>query len=327
MATATAAPSNGANGGGGDVAWTSASNITADDLNYAQVSLSAGQTSDWLIADAFGFSIPSGATIDGVLVSIKKYGMGTVNDASVMLSDPIGRTGDDKADAAAWAGMVTNVDYGGSTDDWSASLSRSDVNDSGFGVHLKATSAGGATALVGYVEITVYYSGGADEDTPRIIQSQTSRRPLRPRFPFVLLDLGTEVVEAVIAWEPTIVSAGPRRPAPAQRSRVILTDDKLAGAGTLPDTTPGQLPEIIVAAMRPRERVRVSTWLSIVIDAGSGEVCLCPFGAAFVASRFATAEIVETIFAPVSGSRASYSAEIVTDKFATATIVAHVCNC
>lgn len=327
MATATAAPSNGANGGGGDVSWTSASNITADDLNYAQVSLSAGQTSDWLIADAFGFSIPSGATIDGVLVSIKKYGMGTVNDASVMLCDGTVRTGDDKADLSAWAGMVTNVDYGGSTDDWSAGLSRADVNASAFGVHLKATSAGGATALVGYVEITVYYSGGSDEDTPRIIQSQTSRRPLRPRFPFVLLDLGTDVVEVISAWEPTIVSAGPRRPDPAQRSRVILTDDKLAGAGTLPDTTPGQLPEIIVATMRPRERARVSTWLSIVIDAGSGEVCACPGGGELVSWGYATGQLVSVLDPATEIGFGGYSGELVSSGYATGELVENSCDC
>ena len=327
MATATAAPGNGANGGGGDVAWTSASNITADDLSYAQVSLGAGQVSDWLIADNFGFAIPSGATIDGVVVSVKRYGMGTVVDSSVRISDPVGPTGDDKADFASWPGMVETTDYGGPTDDWSAGLSWSDVNNSGFGLHLKATSVAGATALVGYVEITVHYSGGAADDFPRVIQSQTSRRPLRPRFPFVLLDLGTEVIEAVSAWEPVIVSAGPRREGPPQRSRVILTDEKLAGAGTLPDTTPGQLPEIIVAVMRPRERARVSTWLSIVIDAGSGEMCLCPFGATVVSSRFATAVVVSTLFAPAVGQRASYTADVVSDRFATAVLVSHVCSC
>ncbi len=327
MATATAAPGNGANGGGGDVAWTSASNITADDLNYAQVSLGAGQVSDWLIADNFGFAIPSGATIDGVVVSVKRYGMGTVVDSSVRISDPVGPTGDDKADFASWPGMVANTAYGAPTDDWSAGLSASDANNSGFGVHIKATSVAGATALVGYVEITVHYSGGAADDFPRVIQSQTSRQPLRPRFPFVLLDLGTEVVEAVSAWEPVIVSASPRREDPPQRSRVILTDEKLAGAGTLPDTTPGQLPEVIVVSMRPRERARVATWLSIVIDAGSGEVCLCPFGATVVASRFATASLVSTLFAPAVGQRASYTADMVSNRFATAVLVSHVCSC
>ena len=329
MATATAAPTGGSNSVATGNAWSSPGNITADDAFVAQCTIPAGDESDYLLAQSFGFSIPSGATVDGIEVLVKRYGMGTCEDFSIRLLDHTAtQVGDNQAlIAVSWPGMESPTTYGNPTDDWSAGLTWDQVNDEQFGVAIQATSAGGATALVGYVEITVYYSGGVDEDTPRIIQSQTSRRPLRPRFPFVLLDLGTEVVEVVSAWEPSIVSAGPRRPAPAQRSRVILTDDKLAGAVTLPDTTPGQLPEIIVATMRPRDRARVSTWLSIVIDAGSGEVCLCPFGAAFVASRFATAEIIETTFAPVSGSRTSYSAEIVTDKFATATIVAHVCNC
>lgn len=329
MATATAAPLAGSNSAATGNAWSSPGNITADDAFVAQCTIPAGDESDYLLAQSFGFAIPSGATVDGIEVLVKRYGMGTCEDFLVRLLDDTGaQVGDNQAViGVAWPGMMGNAGYGGPLDDWSAGLTWSDVNDNNFGVAIQATSAGGATALVGYVEITVYYSGGVDEDTPRIIQSQTSRRPMRPRFPFVLLDLGTEVVEAVSSWEPTIVSAGPRKADPPQRSRVILTDDKQAGAGTLPDTTPGQLPEVIVATMRPRERSRVSTWLSIVIDAGSGEMCLCPFGATVVASRFATAAIVSTTFAPAVGQRASYTADVVSDRFATAVLVSHVCSC
>jgi hypothetical protein len=257
--------------------------------------------------------------------------MGTCEDFSIRLLDHTAtQVGDNQAlIAVSWPGMESPTTYGNPTDDWSAGLTWDQVNDEQFGVAIQATSAAGATAIVGYVEITIYYSGGAADDFPRVIQSQTSRRPLvAPTRPsFVILDLGTEVIEAVSAWEPIVVSAGPRREGPPQRSRVILTDEKLAGAGTLPDTTPGQLPEVVVAAMRPRERSRVSTWLSIVIDAGSGEMCLCPFGATVVASRFATASIVSTLFAPAVGQRASYTADVVSDRFATAVLVSHVCSC
>lgn len=329
MATATAAPLAGSNSAATGNAWSSPGNITADDAFVAQCTIPAGDESDYLLAQSFGFAIPSGATVDGIEVLVKRYGMGTCEDFLVRLLDDTGaQVGDNQAViGVAWPGMMGNAGYGGPLDDWSTGLTWDQVNDSQFGVAIQATSAAGATALVGYVEITVYYSGGAADDFPRVIQSQTSRQPLRPRFPFVLLDLGTEVIEAVSAWEPVIVSAGPRREGPPQRSRVILTDEKLAGAGTLPDTTPGQLPEVIVAIMRPRERARVATWLSIVIDAGSGEVCLCPFGATVVASRFATASLVSTIFAPAVGQRASYTADVVSDRFATAVLVSHVCSC
>lgn len=329
MATSIKAPGLGTNEAGGDVAWTSPGNITANDAFVAQVSLGAGETSDYLYATDFGFSIPSGAAIDGVDVNIYRYGMGNCEDYLVRLIDDTGtRVGDNKAlTGFAWPGLMTGNTYGTPTDDWSVSLTPAMVNDSNFGVALQATSAAGATALVGYVEITVHYSGGVDEDTPRIIQSQTSRQPLRPRFPFVLLDLGTEVIEAVSAWEPVIVSAGPRREGPPQRSRVILTDEKLAGAGTLPDTTPGQLPEVIVAALWPRERARVSTWLSIVIDAGSGEVCLCPGGGELVSFGFATGELVSVIDKATEVGSASYSGELVSFGFATGELVEDSCDC
>jgi hypothetical protein len=331
VATATAAPTGGGNSVATGNAWSSPGNITADDAFVAQCTIPAGDESDYLLAQSFGFAIPSGATVDGIEVLVKRYGMGTCEDFLVRLLDDTGaQVGDNQAViGVAWPGMMGNAGYGGPLDDWSAGLTWDQVNDEQFGVAIQATSAAGATVIVGYVEITIYYSGGAADDFPRVIQSQTSRRPLvAPTRPsFVILDLGTEVIEAVSAWEPIVVSAGPRREGPPQRSRVILTDEKLAGAGTLPDTTPGQLPEVVVAAMRPRERSRVSTWLSIVIDAGSGEMCLCPFGATVVASRFATASIVSTLFAPAVGQRASYTADVVSDRFATAVLVSHVCSC
>ena len=329
MATSTAAPTAGSNSVATGNAWSSPGNITADDAFVAQCTIPAGDESDYLLAQSFGFAIPSGATVDGIEVLVKRYGMGTCEDFLVRLLDDTGaQVGDNQAlIAVSWPGMESPTTYGNSTDDWSAGLTWDQVNDNNFGVAIQATSAAGATALVGYVEITVYYSGGTDEDTPRIIQSQTSRRPLRPRFPFVLLDLGTEVIEAVSAWEPTIVSAGPRKADPQQRSRVILTDDKQAGAGTLPDTTPGQLPEVIVATMRPRERFRVSTWLSIVIDAGSGEVCLCPGGGELVSFGFATGELVSVIDKATDVGSASYSGELVSFGFATGELVEDSCDC
>lgn len=326
MATATAAPLAGSNSAATGNAWSSPGNITADDAFVAQCTIPAGDESDYLLAQSFGFAIPSGATVDGIEVLVKRYGMGTCEDFLVRLLDDTGaQVGDNQAViGVAWPGMMGNAGYGGPLDDWSAGLTWSDVNDNGFGVAIQATSAAGATALVGYVEITIHYSGGAADDFPRVIQSQTSRQPLRPRFPFVLLDLGTEVIEAVSAWEPVIVSAGPRREGPPQRSRVILTDEKLAGAGTLPDTTPGQLPEVIVVSMRPRERARVSTWLSIVIDAGSGEVCSCPGTARLVSAGYATGRLVSVSNA---AQRASFTGRLVSSGWATGKIVAYACGC
>ena len=50
----------------GDTDWTGPGNITATDDVYATAALAAAGTSYDLWGDTFGFSIPSGATVDGI---------------------------------------------------------------------------------------------------------------------------------------------------------------------------------------------------------------------------------------------------------------------
>jgi len=56
----------------GAVAWTNPGNAASSDNAYAVFSTSGVQQSHYLKATNFGFSIPAGATIDGVAVSIER---------------------------------------------------------------------------------------------------------------------------------------------------------------------------------------------------------------------------------------------------------------
>ena len=52
--------------------WNNLGNITADDLNYATAALTGNETSRYLRARDFGFTIPTGATITGITATIMR---------------------------------------------------------------------------------------------------------------------------------------------------------------------------------------------------------------------------------------------------------------
>jgi len=149
---------------GSEEDWTTPSNITADDSSVATVTLS-NQT-DWLYASNFGFAIPSGATINGIEVTINKsavdnFGEVFVYDTDVQLYDGSAFSGDNKEKAAAWPTSLTDSVYGGSSDAWGVTLTPAMVNDSSFGVGLQAEhQLGGNSAVttVDYITLEVFYS-------------------------------------------------------------------------------------------------------------------------------------------------------------------------
>src|SRR4051794_1268202 len=70
----------------GTSAWFNPENITADDGGVAtQLGLN-GATSHYLKGTSFGFSIPSGATVNGILVEWERVAGGTrITDTTVKL--------------------------------------------------------------------------------------------------------------------------------------------------------------------------------------------------------------------------------------------------
>lgn len=154
---------------GGTHAWSGTSNLTADDGSSASVLSSGGETSNFLIANSFGFSVPDGETIVGVTVTYndKVISFGSVVDQTVKLVVSGAITGTNKSAGAFWD--VTST-YGGSSDVWGCSLYPMIVNDSSFGVAIAATSGDTAYWLVDSVTITIETTseggGGGDVREP-----------------------------------------------------------------------------------------------------------------------------------------------------------------
>ena len=168
----------------GTIAWSNPTRVVASDNSRSSASLSgAGSISHYLKATSFGFAIPAGATIDGIVVEIEKREQESADDVKdskvrIIKSDgTIGTT--DRADTATeWGTSDAYATYGGTTDLWGEAWSSTDINDADFGVAISAVSApGSAVADVDHIRITVYYT----ESTYTAAMFPFPRRP-DPRF-------------------------------------------------------------------------------------------------------------------------------------------------
>ena len=151
-------------GADADADWLNPLNIMASDGAWATRSLPPVQTSGRLNPGVFGFSIPSDATIDGVIARVEHHqttgylivdtvalvttgAVESPNHASESLSVPIG------ADGFSF--------YGSETDLWFGSLTPADVNAPGFGLAVKYHNADGVATdevFVDAFQLTVYYT-------------------------------------------------------------------------------------------------------------------------------------------------------------------------
>jgi hypothetical protein len=168
MATSTQSAGSAVNGsGGGSTNWTDLGNVTTSDDNYVRFfAQSDGDSSKDLDCTNFGFSIPAGATINGIQANIERNGF-DITDLSIKLLNGDGAGGEsaqDKSLGASWSNSDTVDSFGGSTDTWGETWSVSDVNSSNFGIRIQCQdNAGGfpqvgGSANIDHVEITVYYT-------------------------------------------------------------------------------------------------------------------------------------------------------------------------
>lgn len=166
--------------------WFNESNVyTSNNSN----SVSFAATTYYLKCGTFGFAIPSGATIDGIVVEIEKSGSSASavsdNRVRIVKGGTIGTT--DKAAAGFWPTTDAYTTYGTSSDLWGESWTDTDINASGFGVAISATATGGAQSQIDHVRITVYYTaGGGGSPTnlnyiPAFLRARARRRNLYRR--------------------------------------------------------------------------------------------------------------------------------------------------
>lgn len=146
-----------------------------DDVYATVVTTNRNDRTQYLIAKKFGFNIPAGSSIDGIVVQIDRYATatngGSVDDNRIRLVNAAGTivAGSDKSAGLTWPTSDTDgyQSYGGVTDTWSITdWTAAKINNDNFGVAIMAETSNtlGATfnLFIDHIRITVHYtSGGA----------------------------------------------------------------------------------------------------------------------------------------------------------------------
>jgi hypothetical protein len=150
----------------------------SDDAHAASYGSTGGstRTTSYLTATNFGFAIPAGSTIDGIVVEIERrydFNVGTGKDNTVVIVKGGSYGSTNKADTVTtWPAADAYASYGGAADKWGETWLVSDINASNFGVGLKADiyQAGKAVmvVLVDHIRVTVYYTEGATGGAAKI---------------------------------------------------------------------------------------------------------------------------------------------------------------
>lgn len=162
-----------------DFAWSGLSSAYASDNVSATTSMVASfgtRYADIVFFKTFGFTIPSGATIDGIKVGFERYATWTyfldyaydnvvylVKNGTVEGNTPSGEV---------WTGSEATQVYGSATDKWGGTWTASDINNANFGVQLGAAADfygvneetpinGETTLFLDSVYIEVFYTEAA----------------------------------------------------------------------------------------------------------------------------------------------------------------------
>jgi len=167
----TAGPNNAGTGADnsavGTLTWTNPGNITLADGVYATATSSAGNNTHYLQGSNYGFSIPAGATINGITVNINGHKNGTgggsyfSNIVELVKGGVIG--GNNNASNQQLSNPSDSVQTFGSVSDlWGQSWTATDINASNFGVVASYQSATNTSSVsIDYIQVTITYTAAS----------------------------------------------------------------------------------------------------------------------------------------------------------------------
>ncbi|MCC7401576.1 MAG: T9SS type A sorting domain-containing protein [Chitinophagaceae bacterium] len=150
--------------GGSSQTWQNPGNVAASDNTYATfgtISAANGYT-DYLVVTNFGFNIPSGSTITGIMVEVERSDANfrTMDNSIKIVKGGI-ISGDERAVSASYPLADAYQQYGNAGDTWGLSWTYSDINATDFGVAVSAKKinnpTGAAAGKIDNIRITVFY--------------------------------------------------------------------------------------------------------------------------------------------------------------------------
>lgn len=153
---------------GANTAWTNVNNIKVLDGSLSEVDITSTHPSQYLQGTNYGFSIPVGATINGIVVNVARDAEGidsTMTDKTVELLKGGVLTGSNKADTVnTWIATPVTITYGGVGDLWGTTWSVAEINAIDFGLAFQIQSndtTDFGNVGVDNINITVYYTPAA----------------------------------------------------------------------------------------------------------------------------------------------------------------------
>ena len=164
---------------------------------------SSSETS-FLYGVGFGFAVPSSATINGIVLEIRKRddtGAGIPRDKTVTLLKAGTVSGDNKAETTTdWSSFYSYVTYGSASDLWGTTWSYSDINNANFGAGISVTSNGASSAwpTVDHIRITVYYTEATGGAAIHHYRQQGMMRHQQPRLILPSRELITEIPQRIV---------------------------------------------------------------------------------------------------------------------------------
>lgn len=159
------------NTGVGSLTWSSFSNIALSDNARAEngvtLSLLGTATTNYLVVQDFGFSLPSSAAVCGIEVTIERRVTGillasSVRDNSIRLvkNNVIGGT--NLASNSSWTNSDVSAVYGDVNEAWGSAWTATDINATNFGVAISARFDGVAgvflNAEIDHVTVRVFFN-------------------------------------------------------------------------------------------------------------------------------------------------------------------------
>ena len=151
----------------GTEVWNDPENVTSSDDLKAAVRVNDFNISHYIKATDFGFSIPSDAIIEGVVVEIERRVSSNrsgsiVRDASVKLVKGGVISGEDRATGISYINKDINESHGSPSDLWGLALSPADINNEDFGASVAVTKSNSngtdREARIDNIRLIIYYN-------------------------------------------------------------------------------------------------------------------------------------------------------------------------
>jgi hypothetical protein len=287
----------------GTQSWSLGS-VEDDDGVESSVALASSNQSRYLLCTNCGFTIPSGATIDGMLVSILRRvanGSGgmypAIRDAAIYITYGAGTWSANLADTGTdWPVSETEADYGGPTTNLAPALTAAEVNHASFGVLVSLDSTGGIlpdTAYIDRVMIQIHYTEAADDADYADVIVMPRRRVTRGVVRILDVEPSDDPPTPPDEKHPGDITLVRRARAKRGRVEVRGVDPSLLQDASATTDEDGWQPEMIIGARR-RASVRHGRTSIDCTGLWEGDTsCDCPPGGVVIVADGYAVEIID----------------------------------